>query len=460
MITDLENNETAVSPHSITVGLDIGTTKVCALVAANDPVTKTLKILGFGITESEGLNRGVVVNIDKTVKSIKTAIQQAEQQSGIKVEDVVVGIAGDHIESFQTSGIVGISNPMKEISQTDVDRLLEDTRNVAIPSERTIIHIIPQDFIIDGQDGIHDPIGMSGVRMEAKVHIVTGLSTAITNIHKCVERAGLRVKNIVLEPLACSQAILTPEEKEVGVALIDIGGGTTDIAIFEENIIRYTAVFGVAGKQVTDDVRKVLGVVVSQAERIKREYGHCFEDSIMKDDVIMIPGIAGRKPMEISKTQLCKIVQPRVEEIFEFALAEIRKSGFEHKLGAGIVLTGGNTLIRGIDELAAAIFNMPVKIGYPSGITYTGLAPEVESPVYSTAVGLAIYGLEGDAGTVEQVDHTLVEKAKEPEKPKKKIDFFSKETDKTAESSKEKPADEEDKKPSVLKKIKGFFEEL
>jgi len=442
----------------ITVGLDIGTTKVCALVAANDKQTKTLKILGFGITESEGLNRGVVVNIERTVKSIKTAIQQAEQQSGIKVEEVVVGIAGDHIESFQTSGIVGISNPTREIQKSDVDRLLEDTRNFAIPADRTILHIIPQEFIIDGQDGIHDPIGMSGVRMEAKVHIVTGLTTAITNIHRCIERAGLRVKKIVLEPLASSQAILTPEEKEVGVALIDIGGGTTDIAIFEENIIRYTAVFGVAGKQVTDDIRKVLGIVVSQAERIKREYGHCFEDTIMKDDIIMIPGIAGRKPMEISKRQLCRIIQPRMEEIFEFALAEIRKSGFEHKLGAGVVLTGGNTLIRGADELAAVVFGMPVKIGYPSGMTYTGLATEVESPVYSTAVGLAIYGLDEDADEIETIDHSFVENKNSTIGQKQ--DNESKELmDKNIKVNENK---EEKKKSdkSVFKKIKNFFEEL
>jgi len=442
----------------ITVGLDIGTTKVCALVAANDKQTKTLKILGFGITESEGLNRGVVVNIDRTVKSIKTAIQQAEQQSGIKVEEVVVGIAGDHIESFQTSGIVGISNPTREIQKSDVDRLLEDTRNFAIPADRTILHIIPQEFIIDGQDGIHDPIGMSGVRMEAKVHIVTGLTTAITNIHRCIERAGLRVKKIVLEPLASSQAILTPEEKEVGVALIDIGGGTTDIAIFEENIIRYTAVFGVAGKQVTDDIRKVLGIVVSQAERIKREYGHCFEDTIMKDDIIMIPGIAGRKPMEISKRQLCRIIQPRMEEIFEFALAEIRKSGFEHKLGAGVVLTGGNTLIRGADELAAVVFGMPVKIGYPSGMTYTGLATEVESPVYSTAVGLAIYGLDEYADEIETIDHSFVENKNSTIGQKQ--DNESKELmDKNIKVNENK---EEKKKSdkSVFKKIKNFFEEL
>ncbi|HPP40655.1 MAG TPA: cell division protein FtsA [Candidatus Kapabacteria bacterium] len=456
-------NEQNKSGSEITVGLDIGTTKLCALVAANDYSTKTLKILGFGIIESEGLNRGVVVNIDRTVKSIKAAVQQAEQQSGIKIEEVVVGIAGDHIESFQTSGIVGISNPTREISKSDVDRLLEDTRNFAIPADRTILHIIPQEFIIDGQDGIHDPVGISGVRMEAKVHIVTGLTTAITNIHRCVERAGLRVKKIVLEPLASSQAILTPEEKEVGVALIDIGGGTTDIAIFEEDIIRYTAVFGVAGKQVTDDIRKVLGIVASQAERIKREYGHCFEDSIMKDEIIMIPGIAGRKPMEISKRQLCRIIQPRMEEIFEFALAEIRKSGYEHKLGAGVVITGGNSLIRGADELASAVFGMPVKIGYPSGMTYTGLATEVESPVYSTAVGLALLGLDGSGTYVETIDHSILENrinqvstAQEAEKTAKEQNEETDSKDSINKSEKK----EKTEKSSVFKKIKNFFEEL
>ncbi len=442
----------------ISVGLDIGTTKVCALVAEKDYQTNTLKILGIGITESEGLNRGVVVNIDKTVKSIKAAIAQAEQQSGLKAEEVVIGIAGDHIESFQATSIVGISNPTKEISQADVVRLIDDTRNISIPSERKIIHIIPQEFIIDGQDGVLDPIGMSGVRMEAKVHIVTGLTTAIQNMYRCVERAGLRVKELVLEPLASSKAILSSEEKEVGVALIDIGGGTSDIAIFEENIIRYTSVFAIAGKQVTDDIRKVLGIVVSQAERIKRDYGHCYEPGVLKDEMIMIPGISGRKPLEISKLELCRIIQPRMEEIFEFAYAEIKKSGFDSRLGAGVVVTGGNTLIRGIDELASAIFEKPVKIGYPTGITYSGLAPEIESPVYSTAVGLAVYGLDIDEKQEDEVSNRATVSAE----VSKKAEQIEPEKDEKNSSTEKSDDKKDDSKKGMIsfKKITEFFKEL
>lgn len=377
----------------ITVGLDIGTSKVCALVAsiAEDG---GLEILGIGITESEGLNRGVVVNIEKTVKTIKKVIEQAEQQSGVKINDVVVGIAGDHIEAIQTRGIVGISNANQEVHQSDVDRLLANARNLKIPAERQIIHVIPQEFIIDGQDGITDPIGMSGVRMEAEVHIITGLNTAIKNINTCVERSGINVQQVVLEPFASSRAILTEEEKEVGVALIDIGGGTTDIAVFQENVIRFTSIFGIAGKHVTDDVRKCLGIIANQAERVKREYGHSFEAGIMKDEVFMIPGISGRPPMEVSKKDLCKIIEPRMEEIFEFALNELNRSGYLDKLGAGIVVTGGTCLLTGTEDLARKVFGMPVKLGIPTGISYTGLAPEVESPVYSTGVGLALYGLD------------------------------------------------------------------
>ncbi|MCX6146618.1 MAG: cell division protein FtsA [Candidatus Kapabacteria bacterium] len=378
----------------IVVGLDIGTSKVIAIVASPDIENKSLKILGIGITESEGLNRGVVVNLDKVVNTIKKVISQAEQQSGIKIEEVVVGIAGDHIESMQVRSIITISNPTLEITQNDVDRLVEEAKRVAIPQERRIIHVIPQDFIIDGQDGIIDPVGMSGVRMEANVHIVTGLNTAIQNIYRCVERCELKVKDIVLEPIACSNAVLTSEEKEVGVALVDIGGGTTDIAIFEEGIIRFTSIFALAGKHVTHDVRKVLGIIESQAERIKREYGHSDLDLLMKDEVFMIPGIGGRIPLEISKSYLCQIIQPRMEELFELALSEIRRSGMANRLGAGVVLTGGTILLKGTEELARKVFQMPIKIGIPSGITYSGLAPEVESPVYSTAVGLVLYALK------------------------------------------------------------------
>ena len=461
----------------ITVGLDIGTSKVCALVAsvAEDG---GLEVLGIGITESEGLNRGVVVNIDKTVKTIKKAIDQAEQQSGVKINEVVVGIAGDHIEAIQTRAIVGISNTNQEVQQADIDRLLLNARNIKIPAERQIIHVLPQEFIIDGQDGITDPIGMSGVRMEAEVHIITGLNTAIKNIHTCVERAGIKVQRVVLEPFASSRAILTQEEKEVGIALIDIGGGTTDIAVFEENIIRFTSVFGIAGKHVTDDIRKCLGIIANQAERVKREYGNCYEEGIMKDEIFMIPGISGRPPMEVSKVDLCKIIEPRMEEIFEFAYSELNRSGFIDKLGAGIVVTGGACLLNGTEELARRVFGMPVKLGIPTGISYSGLAPEVESPIYSTGVGLALYGLDTEntntmysvqesepKENIEKVDNTIVEKKErkffkkvektiEKEEPKK----IEPETKKSQQVETEENSTKE--KVSIVSKIKGILEQL
>ncbi len=424
-----KNGMKTKSDQQITVGLDIGTSKVCALIAQPGERTQKLNILGIGITESNGLNRGVVSNIEKTVKTIKYVIEQAEQQAGCEVSEVVVGIAGDHIDSFQSKGIVGISNPTREIQPSDVARVLEECRNIQIPFERQILHIIPQEFIIDGQDGIIDPVGMSGIRLETNVHVVTGLHTAIDNIHRCVERNNLSVKAIVLEPLASSYAILEDDEKEVGVALIDIGGGTTDIAIFEENVIRFTSIFAVAGRQVTDDIRKGLGIVAVEAERLKKEYGHACLESIHNDELFMIPGVGGRRPREISKSDFAKIIQPRMEEIFEIALSEIRRSGYAGSLGAGVVITGGTALLKGTEELAQKVFGMPVKIGIPSGITYSGLGPEVENPIYSTAVGLALYGLK-DKKTKTKIEQN------EDEKEKKK------------------------KKGSILQKIQDFMKEL
>jgi cell division protein FtsA len=405
----------------IVTGLDIGTSKVCALVASPDAEPNTLNILGIGITESEGLNRGVVSNIDKTVKTIKKVIDQAEQQSGIEIKNVIVGIAGDHIQSREARGVVTISNQQNEISKADVLRVIEDSKNMAIPQERQILHVIPQEFIIDGQYGITDPVGMYGLRMEAIVHVVTGAGTAINNIVRCIERVNIEVDSIVLEPIASSYSVLEDDEKEVGVAMIDIGGGTTDIAIFQDNIIRFTSIFGIGGKQVTDDIRKGLGIIATQAEKIKREFGHCYMPGIMRDDIFMIPGIGGRKPIEITKKLLCQIIQPRMEEIYEFALAELRRSGLAGDLGAGIVLTGGCALLRGAEELAQEVFGMPVKIGAPSGISYSGLAPEVENPIYSTAVGLALFGLENNY-SYDNIDNRNVNVIKKD----KKISIFEK----------------------------------
>ncbi len=385
--------------QDIVVGLDIGTTKVCAVVAAVDEGGR-FNVLGIGRSPSDGLTRGVVTNIDKTVRSIQSAVAEAESRSGIKIQSVIVGIAGDHIQSFQSRGVIAISGTENEISQADVNRLIEDTKRVALPSDRKIIHVIPQEFIIDGQDGVFDPVGMSGVRLEANVHIITGLVTAAQNICKCVQRAGLQIRDMVLEPLASSYAVLEEEEKEVGVALLDVGGGTTDLAVFEDRTIRHTAVIPFAGNQVTNDIRKGLGVLVEQAERLKCQHGFAYAESVVDDEPITIPGIGGRPPLEIDKRLLAQIIQPRMEEIFDLSAMEIKRSGFSRHLSAGVVLTGGGALIKGAAELARDVLGMPVKIGIPGGFK-AGLVREVENPIYATCVGLVLHGLRNmDASPV------------------------------------------------------------
>jgi cell division protein FtsA len=376
----------------IIVGLDIGTTKVCAIVASADENGK-INILGIGHSPSDGLTRGVVTNIDKTVRSIHSAIEEAESQSGVRIQTVMVGIAGDHIQSFQSRGVIAISRPENEITQEDVDRLIEDTKRVALPSDRKIIHVIPQEFIIDGQDGVFDPVGMSGVRMEANVHIITGLVTAAQNIMKCVQRANLTIDDMVLEPLASSYAVLDEEEKEVGVALLDIGGGTTDLAVFEDRTIRHTAVIPIAGNQVTNDIRKGLGILTEQAEKLKKEAGFAYLPAILDNEPIVLPGIGGRDPLRVDKTLLCQVIQPRMEEILEIAAMEIKRSGYSKHLSAGVVLTGGGSLIKGTAELAREVLGMPAKIGIPTGFN-AGLVKEIENPIYATGVGLVIHGLK------------------------------------------------------------------
>jgi len=375
----------------IVVGLDIGTTKVCAIVASIDQNEK-INILGIGKAPSEGLNRGVVVNIDKTVQAIKTAIEQAQLASGIDVRSVNVGIAGDHIRSMRSKGVITITNRDGEILSKDVERLLEDCQRIMLPADQQIIHVIPQEFIVDGQDGISDPVGMSGMRMEADVHIITGLVSAAKNMYRCVERAGFQVADVILEPLASSYAVLDHEEKEAGVVLVDIGGGTTDVAIFQDNTIRHTAVIAIAGQKVTDDIRIGLSVLEDQAVRLKHQYGHAYAGLIMEDEIITVPGIAGRPPKEIKKSVLANIIQARMEEILEIVGIEIRRSGYENELSAGIVLTGGGSLLEGIGPLAQEILGMDAKIGYPRGLT-GGLIDEVQSPIYSTGVGLVLHSV-------------------------------------------------------------------
>lgn len=374
----------------IVVGLDIGTTKVCAVVAAEDEL-EGINILGVGVASSEGLNRGVVVNIDKTVAAIREAIGKAERAAGVTVDNVIVGIAGDHVQSFQSRGVI-TTHRDGVITQHDVQRLLEDTTHVAMPADRKILHVLPQEYIVDGQDGVVDPVGMSGVRLEANVHIVTGLVSAARNIYRCVEKAGYSVADIVLEPLASSYSVLHQDEKEVGVALIDIGGGTTDIAVFEDNTIRHTGVIAVAGNKVTDDIRKGLGLMRDQAEQLKRQFGLALIDTNQPDEVISIPGIGGRQEKTISRSALSQIIQPRLEEILEIAGIEIKRSGYARHLGAGVVLTGGGALIPGTAELAAEVLGVEARIGLPTGLG-GGMVKEVSDPKYSTAVGLVLYGL-------------------------------------------------------------------
>jgi len=407
----------------IMVGLDIGTTKICAIVASIDEQER-INILGVGKAPSDGLNRGVVVNIDKTVNAIKEAIAQAELASGIQVNSVNVGIAGDHIRSMRSKGVITINNRDNEITAQDVERLLEDCQRIMLPTDQQILHVIPQEFVVDGQDGISDPVGMSGMRMEAEVHIITGLVSAAKNIYRCVERAGYQVADIILEPLASSYSALDAEEKEAGVVLVDIGGGTTDVAIFQESTIRHTAVIAVAGQKVTDDIRIGLSVLDDQAESLKRKHGESYADLIQEDEVITVPGIAGRPPKEITKSILGKIIQARMEEILEIVGIEIKRSGYSDALSAGVVLTGGGSLVKNICPLANESLGMDAKIGLPLGIT-GGLVEEVNSPIYATAVGLVIHALKtginnqktmipasSKATSVEQVMNKIADRMK------------------------------------------------
>jgi len=376
----------------IVVGLDIGTTKVCAIVASIDDQDH-INILGVGRAPSDGLNRGVVVNIDKTVNAIQTAIEQAQLASGIEVRSVNVGIAGDHIRSMRSKGVITINNRDNEITMQDVERLLEDCQRIMLPTDQQIIHVIPQEFVVDGQDGISDPVGMSGMRMEAEVHIITGLVSAAKNIYRCVERAGYQVADIILEPLASSYSVLDDEEKEAGVVLVDIGGGTTDVAIFQDNTIRHTAVIAIAGKKVTDDIRVGLSVLDDQAEKLKKEHGESFIDMIEDDNVITVPGIAGRPPKEITKSILAKIIQARMEEILEIVAIEIKRSGYADALSAGVVLTGGGSLLKNVSPLATEVLGMDAKIGKPLGLS-GGLTEEVNNPIYATGVGLVMHAMK------------------------------------------------------------------
>lgn len=377
---------------NLIVGLDIGTSKVVAIVGEYTSENK-VEIIGLGSHSSRGLKKGVVVNIESTVQSIQRAVEEAELMSGCQIHSVYAGIAGSHVRSLNSHGIVAIRD--KEVEASDVERVIDAARAVAIPADQKILHILPQEFIIDSQEGIREPVGISGVRLEAQVHIVTGAVSATQNITKCVRRCGLEVDDIILEQLASSHAVLTEDERELGVCLVDIGGGTTDIAVFTDGAIRHTAVIPIAGDQVTNDIAVALRTPTQHAEEIKIKYACALTQLANPDETIEVPSVGDRPARRLARQTLAEVVEPRYEELFTLVQAELRHSGFEDWCAAGIVLTGGSSKMEGTVELGEEIFHMPVRLGMPHSIS--GLVDIVRNPIYSTGVGLLLFGHQNRA---------------------------------------------------------------
>ncbi len=374
------------------VGLDIGTSKVVAIVGEIAP-EGDVEIIGIGSHPSKGLKKGVVVNIESTVHSIQRAVEEAELMAGCQIHSVYAGIAGSHIRSLNSHGIVAIRD--KEVTPNDVERVIDAARAVAIPADQKILHILPQEFVIDEQDGIREPVGMCGVRLEAKVHMVTGAVSAAQNIIKCVRRCGLEVDDIILEQLASSYSVLTEDEKDLGVCLVDIGGGTTDIAVFTEGSIRHTAVIPIAGDQVTNDIAVALRTPTQYAEEIKIKYACALTQLAASDENIEVPSVGDRPPRRLARQTLAEVIEPRYEELLTLVQAELRRSGFEDLIAAGIVLTGGSSKIEGLVDLAEEIFHMPVRLGVPQSVM--GLVDVVRNPIYATGVGLLLFGNQNRA---------------------------------------------------------------
>jgi cell division protein FtsA len=374
---------------NLIVGLDIGTSKVVALVAEVLPEGR-LEVVALGESPSRGLKKGVVVNIESTVSSIQRALEDAELMADCKIREVYTGIAGSHIKSINSHGMVAVKD--KEVAQADVDRVIETARAVNIPMDQQILHILTQEFIIDGQEDVREPLGMSGVRLEVKVHIVTGAVSAAQNIIKCVKRCGLEVRDLILQPLASSMAVLSEDEKDLGVCLIDIGGGTTDIAVFTGGAIRHTSVIPIAGDQITNDIAMALRTPTKEAEDIKRAYGCALRQLANPSDMVDVPSVGERGPRQLSRQTLAEVIEPRVEELYSLVQAELRRSGFEDLVSSGIVLTGGSSIMQGMVELGEEVFHMPVRLGLPQYVG--GLAEVVRNPRYATGVGLLLAGLE------------------------------------------------------------------
>jgi cell division protein FtsA len=377
------------------VGLDLGTTKICAVIAE---VTSEgiIHVMGMGVKPSKGLRKGVVVNIENTIESVKAAMLEAERMAGVQVGSVFAGIAGGHIKGLNSHGVIAVSRKDKEISADDVERVIEAAKAIALPMDREIIHVLPQEYIIDNQDGIKDPVGMSGVRLEAEVHIVTGAVTSVQNIIKCVERAGYAVEDIILQPLASAEAVLTSDERELGVVLVDIGGGTTDMAVFYDGALWHSGVIAIGGNQLTSDIAIGLRTPNQEAEQIKRKYGCAQISSIKEEEEMIVPGVGGREPRRLPRRALAEIIQPRMEEIFEMVDMEIKKNAFEEKAAAGVVLTGGSALLSGCVALAEDVLQVPVRLGAPRNVL--GMVDVVNSPEYATAVGLVCFGAKHRPG--------------------------------------------------------------
>ena len=375
--------------RKLIVGLDIGTSKVVAVVGEL-AAENTIEVIGLGSNPSRGLKRGVVVNIESTVQSIQRAVEEAELMAGCEINTVFAGIAGSHVRSLNSHGIVAIRD--KEVSRSDVDRVIDAARAVAIPADQRILHVLPQEFLVDSQEGIREPIGMSGIRLEAKVHLVTGAVSAAQNIVKCVQRCGLDVEDVVLEQLASSYSVLTEDEKDLGICLVDTGGGTTDIAVFRGGAIQHTAVIPIAGDQVTNDIAVSLRTPTQYAEEIKIKYACALSQLANPDETIEVPSVGDRPPRRLARQTLAEVVEPRYEELFSLVRDELRRSGFEELIAAGIVLTGGSSKMEGAVELAEEIFHVPVRLGVPQYVE--GLVDVVRNPIHATAVGLLLYGKE------------------------------------------------------------------
>lgn len=414
-----------MTSERIVVGLDIGTTKVCAIVGRLNEFGK-VDILGVGkVPSMGGVTRGVVSNIDKTVNAITEAIQLASERSNVDIRSVHVGIAGAHINSLQHRGMIIRNDAELEINAEDLSKLEQDMFKLSVNPGDKIIHVLPQDYTVDDEPGIADPIGMAGVKLEGNFHIITGQISAAKNIYKCVEKAGIKVSDMMLEPLASSQAVLSTEELEAGVVLVDIGGGTTDVAIFHENVIRHTAIIPYGGNIITEDIKEGCNVMKNQAEQLKIKFGYAVADESGNNEIVTIPGLRGREPREISVKNLSRIIQARVEEILELVYYEIKASGLEKKLVGGIVLTGGGSQLKYITQLAEYITGLDARVGYPHEHLAKGMVEEVKSPLFATSVGLVLKGLIADIQTEGNHTFTPGEKAIERTKDPKRDKIFS-----------------------------------